>query len=152
METIEAMVKPEMLIWAREFAQKNILHDWGASENWINRILSPLTIDKIEAGAPITVDGLRKLANAYEIPLNIFYLPRPPGDTIKVLRVDRLDAPDISSGFIYDIDELENVLGMLIGDDREWEDFQTDETIITINVVDMDFLEFTRLPPLDEVL
>ncbi len=151
MELTPAMVTTEMLIWAREFAQKT-LHDWSAAENWINKILSPLTIDKIESGALITVDELRKLANAYEIPLAMFYLSSPPGNTIKVLRIDLASRPDIAPGFIYDIGDLENILEMLIGDNREWEDFQTDETIITIKVVEMNFVEFTKLPALDEVL
>lgn len=151
MNQVTAMVKTEMLIWAREFAQK-ALYDWDAAENWINKIIAPLTINKIEEGAPITVDELRKIANAYEVPLSMFYLPKPPGETIKVLQVNDVSRPGLPPGFVHDIGDLENVLAMLIGDNREWEDFNTDETIITIKVVDMDAADFIKLPPLDEVL
>lgn len=75
MKRIEAMVKPELLVWARESAglsqavaakkaqvKTERLASWERGEN-----------------RP-TINQLRKLGNAYKRPIAVFYLPKPPKD------------------------------------------------------------------------
>jgi Zn-dependent peptidase ImmA (M78 family)/DNA-binding XRE family transcriptional regulator len=75
MASIKALVKPALLVWARERAKVKI--DDAAKA-------AGVTADRIkewEAGtdAP-TVGQLRALANKYHFPLAVFYLSEPPAD------------------------------------------------------------------------
>lgn len=72
-KSIEAIVKPELLTWAREsiglqpvVAAKKIGVDVEKLESWENGENRP------------TIAQLRKAANAYKRPLVAFYLPKPP--------------------------------------------------------------------------
>jgi Zn-dependent peptidase ImmA (M78 family)/DNA-binding transcriptional regulator YiaG len=68
-----AMVKPDMLIWARQYAYLQI-------EEAAKRI--GITVEKLqgwEAGSSSpTVNQLHKIANVYHQSFAVFYLPQPP--------------------------------------------------------------------------
>jgi Zn-dependent peptidase ImmA (M78 family)/DNA-binding XRE family transcriptional regulator len=70
---VEALVKRELLVWARESA--------GLSREAAAKKV-PVKTEKLaewETGAARpTIPQLRKLANAYKRPLAVFYLPAPP--------------------------------------------------------------------------
>src|SRR3989304_8903670 len=72
---VEALVNPDILIWARNSAGLDV-------ETAANKI--PVKEDRLtswEAGpARPTVKQLRKLAGAYKRPLAVFFLPEPPRD------------------------------------------------------------------------
>src|SRR3989304_945255 len=72
---VEALVNPDILIWARNSAGLDV-------ESAANKI--PVKEDRLtswEAGpARPTVKQLRKLAGAYKRPLAVFFLPEPPRD------------------------------------------------------------------------
>ena len=70
---IEAIVKPAMLVWARESARMDI-------ETAARKVpVSPDRLDLWERGeARPTINQLRKLGNAYKRPIAVFYLPEPP--------------------------------------------------------------------------
>ena len=70
---VEALVRPELLVWARErsgFTQEEVS----------NKLKIPSErLDDWEWGeARPTISQLRKLAKIYKRPLAVFYLPRPP--------------------------------------------------------------------------
>lgn len=74
-ERVKAIVKPEILVWARESAGMDLPE--AASKLRVK-------VEKLEAwergeDSP-TVNQLRKLGNAYNRPLAVFYLPAPPRD------------------------------------------------------------------------
>ena len=72
-QRIEAMVKPEMLVWAREGARLDI--ETAAKKAKV----TPDRMKLWETGeARPTINQLRKLANAYKRPIAVFYLPEPP--------------------------------------------------------------------------
>lgn len=72
-QRIEAMVKPEMLVWARESARLDI--ETAAKKAQV----TPERMRLWENGeARPTINQLRKLANAYKRPIAVFYLPEPP--------------------------------------------------------------------------
>lgn len=72
---IEAIVKPEMLVWARESSRMEI--ETAAKKAQV----SPARLKLWESGeARPTIIQLRKLAHAYRRPLAVFYLPEPPAD------------------------------------------------------------------------
>jgi Zn-dependent peptidase ImmA (M78 family)/DNA-binding XRE family transcriptional regulator len=75
MASIKALVKPELLAWARDRAQVRI-EDAAKAAN--------VTVDRISewekgTSAP-TVAQLRTLARKYHFPVAVFYLPAPPED------------------------------------------------------------------------
>jgi len=72
-KSIEAIIKPELLIWAREtvgFSIQEAAKKIGVSEE-------KLELWENGAGLP-TVSQLRKIADVYKRPLVAFYLPEPP--------------------------------------------------------------------------
>lgn len=72
-QRIEAIVKPNMLVWARESARLNI--ETAAKKAQV----TPERMALWEGGeARPTINQLRKLANAYKRPIAVFYLPEPP--------------------------------------------------------------------------
>ncbi len=71
---IKAMVKPELLVWARESAGLDI-------EEAARKV--PVKPERLEAWEKEgedrpTINQLRKLANAYKRPLSVFFLSEPP--------------------------------------------------------------------------
>jgi len=75
MAAVKALIKHELLVWARERAKLKI-DDAAKAVN-----VSPERIEQWEKGedAP-TVNQLRSLAKKYHFPLAVFYLPEPPVD------------------------------------------------------------------------
>lgn len=77
---IEAVVKPELLIWARDSAGYSI-------EEAAKKV--PVTSDRLEKWEKgelnPTINQLRKLGGIYKRPLAVFYLPEPP-EIFKPLR------------------------------------------------------------------
>lgn len=72
---VEALVKPELLIWARKDAALGV--EKAAKKVQVRRE----RLESWEAGERRpTVKQLRKLANAYKRPFAFFYLPEPPKD------------------------------------------------------------------------
>lgn len=77
---VEALVKPELLIWARETA--GLTRDEAAKKVQVK----PERLESWERGGRRpTINQLRKLSRAYKRPLAIFYLPEPP-KTFKAMR------------------------------------------------------------------
>ena len=70
---VEAIVKPELLVWARESAGLT-LEDAARK--------AALKIEKLEScergEQRLTISQLRSLAKVYKRPLAVFYLPKPP--------------------------------------------------------------------------
>jgi Zn-dependent peptidase ImmA (M78 family)/DNA-binding XRE family transcriptional regulator len=86
----KALIKPELLIWARNRAKLE-LHDAAKAAN-----VEAETLEAWEAGegAP-SVSQLRNLAAKYHFPLAVFYLPKPPLDFAPLRDFRRLpDATD----------------------------------------------------------
>lgn len=75
MAPVKALVKPELLVWARERAKVKVEEAAKAVNVNVERI------KEWEAGkeAP-TLNQLRSLAKKYHFPLAVFYLPEPPAD------------------------------------------------------------------------
>jgi len=72
-QVIQAFVKPELLVWAREDAG----YDVEVAAKRINVKTEKLVA--VESGqARLTVNQLRNLSNVYKRPLAFFYLPAPP--------------------------------------------------------------------------
>ncbi len=76
---VEAMVQPELLVWARtsaglslDQAAKKVQVGPGRLESWESGKGRPTVRP--------TVKQLRKLGNAYKRPIAVFYLPEPPKD------------------------------------------------------------------------
>lgn len=70
---IEAIIEPELLVWARTSASMAV--DVAAKKAHVPGEL----LEKWEAGSERpTVNQLRLLAEAYKRPLAVFYLPKPP--------------------------------------------------------------------------
>ncbi len=71
--SVEAIVKPELLVWARESAGLTI-------EDAARK--ASLAVEKLEScergEMRLTVPQLRKLAKVYKRPLAVFYLSKPP--------------------------------------------------------------------------
>lgn len=70
---VRALVKPELLVWARESARLTVER---ASKK------AQVTAEQLgswERGeSQPTITQLRKLGRAYKRPLAVFYLPKPP--------------------------------------------------------------------------
>ena len=75
MTSPKALIKPELLGWARNRAKVTV----EDAAKWAS--VEPETLEGWEAGdgAP-TVSQLRILAGKYHFPLAVFYLPKPPTD------------------------------------------------------------------------
>jgi Zn-dependent peptidase ImmA (M78 family)/transcriptional regulator with XRE-family HTH domain len=75
MARVEALIKPELLVWARKSVSLS-------EEEAADRL--KLSVDRLvawESGkSRPTVAQLRKVANLYKRPLAVFYLPAPPKD------------------------------------------------------------------------
>lgn len=75
----QAIVKPELLVWAREDAGYDI--DTAAKRIGVK----PEKLAACEQGRErLTVNQLRNLSNAYKRPLAFFYLPAPPQSDIQL--------------------------------------------------------------------
>ena len=74
-KTAEALVRPEILIWARNSAKLNA--EMAAKK-------AGITVQKLEqwesGESRPTVNQLRLLGRAYKRPIAVFYLPEPPSD------------------------------------------------------------------------
>lgn len=72
---VEALVKPELIVWARTSAGLSV-------EEAAKKIqVKPERLDAWEAGeARPTINQLRKLGNVYKRPIAVFYLAEPPKD------------------------------------------------------------------------
>jgi Zn-dependent peptidase ImmA (M78 family)/DNA-binding XRE family transcriptional regulator len=83
-ESIEAIIKPELLIWARKSAGltlTDVAKKTQVSEDKLN---------EWETGkSKLSVSQLRKLAKVYKRPIAVFYLPEPP-KTFDALRDYRI--------------------------------------------------------------
>ncbi|HEY0543812.1 MAG TPA: ImmA/IrrE family metallo-endopeptidase [Pyrinomonadaceae bacterium] len=78
-QVIQAFVKPELLVWAREDAG----YDIEVAARRIN--VKPEKLTAVEGGqARLTVNQLRNLSNVYKRPLAFFYLPAPPQTDIYI--------------------------------------------------------------------
>lgn len=75
----EAIVKPEILAWAREDAGYRL-------EEAAKKIsMNPQKLLACESGeARLTINQLRGLSNVYKRPLAFFYLPAPPKTTVDI--------------------------------------------------------------------
>ena len=74
---VQALVKPELLIWARQKAGLD-LHEAAKKV-----AIRPERLQSWEAGETRpTVKQLRKLGQVYKRPLAIFYLADPPRDEV----------------------------------------------------------------------
>ncbi|HEX4950167.1 MAG TPA: XRE family transcriptional regulator [Blastocatellia bacterium] len=68
-----AIVKPELLVWARESARLSIVDAAKKSQ------ISPEKLANCEAGQDkLTINQLRTLAKVYKRPLAVFFLAKPP--------------------------------------------------------------------------
>jgi Zn-dependent peptidase ImmA (M78 family)/transcriptional regulator with XRE-family HTH domain len=72
-EQIEALVKPELLTWARDAAGLSVLDAAHRLQ------VTPQRLEQWERGERRpTINQLSKLADAYKRPLGVFFLPHPP--------------------------------------------------------------------------
>ena len=99
--TTKAIVKAELLVWARERAKVTA----EAAAKAVN--VKPETLAEWEAGAEApTLNQLRALATCYRFPLAVFYLPKPPKDFAPLRDFRRLpdaDSEEISPNLAYHI-------------------------------------------------
>jgi len=71
--SIQALVKPEILVWARELAHLRL--DQAAAK----LKMEADALAAIESGdTPVTIAQLRKIGELYKRPLAVFFLPEPP--------------------------------------------------------------------------
>lgn len=75
MKRVEAVVRPELLVWARESAGFTQAEAAKKAQVKVER----LTSWEVGERRP-TIPQLRKLAGIYKRPLAVFYLPQPPKD------------------------------------------------------------------------
>lgn len=75
MASAKAIIKPELLVWARGRAKVSAVDAAKA----VNIAVERLTAWEAGEDAP-TLNQLRKLATKYHFPLAVFYLPEPPLD------------------------------------------------------------------------
>ena len=72
-ESIEAIIKPELLIWARKSAGLTLADAAKKAQ------VSENKLNEWETGkSTLSVSQLRKLAKVYKRPIAVFYLPEPP--------------------------------------------------------------------------
>lgn len=74
--SIPALIKPELLVWAREAS--GLTQEDIASK--LQKPIEKLVLWKSGDDYP-TIPQLRKLAKIYRRPLAVFYLPHPPKET-----------------------------------------------------------------------
>ncbi len=75
----EAIIKPEILVWAREDA------GYALEEAAKKISINPEKLLACESGqARLTINQLRGLSNVYKRPLAFFYLPVPPKTTVDI--------------------------------------------------------------------
>src|SRR6516164_8722562 len=74
-EQIEALVKPELLVWARKAAGLDV-------ENAARKTqVKPQRLEEWEnGGSRPTIAQVRKLADIYKRPLAVFFLEEPPAE------------------------------------------------------------------------
>lgn len=77
MTALRALVKPQLLVWARERSRVRIEDAAKAANVSVERLSS---WERDEDPALPTVSQLRLLAAKYRFPLAVFYLPEPPRD------------------------------------------------------------------------
>jgi Zn-dependent peptidase ImmA (M78 family) len=88
MAAIKALVKPELLVWARDRAKVKIDDAAKAAGVSVERF------EQWESGEDTpTLGQLRSLAKKYHFPLAVFYLPEPPADFTPLRDFRRL--PDV---------------------------------------------------------
>ena len=83
-ESIEAIIKPELLIWARKSAGLTLTDVAKKTQ------VSEEKINEWETGTSRpSISQLRKLAKVYKRPIAVFYLPEPPitFDTLRDYRI-----------------------------------------------------------------
>lgn len=101
MASVKALVKPELLAWARSRARVS-LDDAAKAAN-----VSVERLRRWEDGEDRpTLNQLRNLAGKYKFPLAVFYLPEPPTDFAPLRDFRRLpDQPDqdLSANLAYHI-------------------------------------------------
>jgi Zn-dependent peptidase ImmA (M78 family)/transcriptional regulator with XRE-family HTH domain len=94
----DALVKPEMLVWARESAHLDLARAAQKMGVDIERL------ETWESGqGRLTVKQLRKLAHIYRQPFAAFYLPIPPEDRIPKLTDYRTLPSGVVGEFSYDL-------------------------------------------------
>jgi Zn-dependent peptidase ImmA (M78 family)/transcriptional regulator with XRE-family HTH domain len=75
METTRALIKPKLLIWARETA------GFGVAEAAVKLALPQHRLESWEKGdSKPTIRQLEKIARVYKRPFEVFYLPEQPKD------------------------------------------------------------------------
>jgi Zn-dependent peptidase ImmA (M78 family) len=86
-EQIEAVVKPELLTWARDAAGLSV-------EDAARRIhVSLKRLEEWERGeSRPTINQLGKMADVYKRPLGVFFLPQPPAEEAALPDLRRFDA------------------------------------------------------------
>ena len=118
----EALVKPSLLIWARESA--------GFSQEWVASKLrtKQANIEKWECGdSRPSISQLRRLSQLYKRPLAVFFLSEPPRDFTPVRDYRRLASrsrpEDISAELRREINRVieirESALDLLEGYEDE---------------------------------
>lgn len=89
MASPKALIKPELLSWARNRAKVTVA-DAAKAAN-----VDPTTLERWEAGNDTpTLSQLRYLATKYHFPLAVFYLPKPPTDFAPLRDFRRLPSAD----------------------------------------------------------
>ena len=96
MAAIKALVKPEMLRWARGRAKVKIENAAKAAHVSVERVHSWEQDGTDDAP---TLGQLRNLAAAYHFPLAVFYLPAPPKDFAPLRDFRRLRQSPLITGF-----------------------------------------------------
>src|SRR5438876_645748 len=94
-EQVEALVKPEILIWARDAAGMSV-----ADAARKIQVGAKALAEWEEGKARPTINQLSKLADAYKRPLGVFFLPEPPAEETILPDFRRFDTgstPDLSS-------------------------------------------------------
>jgi Zn-dependent peptidase ImmA (M78 family) len=103
MATIKALVKPELLRWARSRAKVKPEEAAKAANVPLERLLAWESDENPDAP---TLAQLRALAGKYHFPLSVFYLPEPPKDFTPLRdfrRLVRFDDEQISANLAYHI-------------------------------------------------
>lgn len=103
MTGIKALVKPELLRWARDRAKVKLEDAAKAAHVPIERLQAWERVDSEEAP---TLGQLRDLAAKYHFPLAVFYLPAPPKDFAPLRDFRRLanaEEEPISANLAYHI-------------------------------------------------
>jgi len=73
--SIPALVKPQLLVWARESAGLSLAH---AAERTKFEVVTLRDWESEDTDATPSIAQLRKLGEAYKRPIAVFFLPEPP--------------------------------------------------------------------------